>query len=434
MAIGAGKIGLLGAGLTPAGSLTFNAPGTAALPAGVKLVSVTGVGGSGNPGSGTGGRGEKSGGGAGGGGGTISYSIFQATYVACYGQSYTQTAGASSGFGTFSGKGSTGMKKDLGYCTFSGAPVSNYNTDFLVPNNTSGKNGTAGSAGSPSSAGSTGQSSSAIGLTFPGGNAGNGGAGGNAGAAGNGGTGGSPSAMTAQGFQGYFGSNPVSVTNARGKFTYFGSGGPEYQPGGSACGQPAWSFPGNTSVISPAFPGPGNFYLPNYGGIRGASGGGPGGGCCAPGTGCPYPGGSPNTVNIRMVGGFGGYANFCYGQGAGSAEQNVSGRLQLSNMCHQASGTSIRPPGGGGGGGIWGGPEWPGPPSGNPYNGTPTSSYMATSGGGGGGGAGGLGNAGGNANSGGSASPITYNAVSAQGSYPVTVAPGGSVTINWNAQ
>jgi hypothetical protein len=50
MPIGSSKLGVLGAGLVPGGTETFNASGTFSIPPGVKKVSVTGVGGAGNPG------------------------------------------------------------------------------------------------------------------------------------------------------------------------------------------------------------------------------------------------------------------------------------------------------------------------------------------------------------------------------------------------
>jgi hypothetical protein len=51
MPIGSSKLGVLGAGLVPGGTETFNAPGTFSIPPGVKKVSITGIGGSGNPGT-----------------------------------------------------------------------------------------------------------------------------------------------------------------------------------------------------------------------------------------------------------------------------------------------------------------------------------------------------------------------------------------------
>jgi hypothetical protein len=50
MPIGSSKLGVLGAGLVPGGTETFNAPGTFSIPPGVKKVSITGKGGTGNPG------------------------------------------------------------------------------------------------------------------------------------------------------------------------------------------------------------------------------------------------------------------------------------------------------------------------------------------------------------------------------------------------
>jgi hypothetical protein len=70
MPIGSSKLGVLGAGLVPGGTETFNAPGTFSIPPGVKKVSITGIGGTGNPGtSGTAGNAGNPGTGAGGGGG-----------------------------------------------------------------------------------------------------------------------------------------------------------------------------------------------------------------------------------------------------------------------------------------------------------------------------------------------------------------------------
>ena len=43
MAIGSSKSGVLGAGLVPAGSQTFNTSGTFTAPAGVRKVSIVGI-------------------------------------------------------------------------------------------------------------------------------------------------------------------------------------------------------------------------------------------------------------------------------------------------------------------------------------------------------------------------------------------------------
>jgi hypothetical protein len=47
MPIGSSKLGVLGAGLVPGGTETFNASGTFSVPPGVKKVSITGAGGTG---------------------------------------------------------------------------------------------------------------------------------------------------------------------------------------------------------------------------------------------------------------------------------------------------------------------------------------------------------------------------------------------------
>jgi hypothetical protein len=51
MPIGASKVGVLGAGLVPGGTETFNAPGTFSIPPGVKKVSITGIGWNGKSGN-----------------------------------------------------------------------------------------------------------------------------------------------------------------------------------------------------------------------------------------------------------------------------------------------------------------------------------------------------------------------------------------------
>jgi hypothetical protein len=51
MPIGSSKLGVLGAGLVPGGSVTFNTSGNWDVPPGVKKVSITGKGATGNPGN-----------------------------------------------------------------------------------------------------------------------------------------------------------------------------------------------------------------------------------------------------------------------------------------------------------------------------------------------------------------------------------------------
>jgi hypothetical protein len=70
MPIGTSKSGLLGAGIVPGGSETFNSPGTFSVPAGVTLVNATGKGSDGNAGN-AGNAGGRGSGGSGGAGGNI---------------------------------------------------------------------------------------------------------------------------------------------------------------------------------------------------------------------------------------------------------------------------------------------------------------------------------------------------------------------------
>ena len=71
MAIGTSKIGVLGGGGVAAGSQTFNAPATYAIPSGVSKVNIVGRGATGNAGN-SGNAGNQGRGGNGGAGGTVS--------------------------------------------------------------------------------------------------------------------------------------------------------------------------------------------------------------------------------------------------------------------------------------------------------------------------------------------------------------------------
>jgi hypothetical protein len=55
-------------------------------------------------------------------------------------------------------------------------------------------------------------------------------------------------------------------------------------------------------------------------------------------------------------------------------------------------------------------------------------------GGGGGGGRGNNGNPGNAGNSGANANNTTFNCQTVSGSYPISIAPGGQMVINWNPQ
>jgi hypothetical protein len=196
MPIGSSKLGVLGAGLVPGGSVTFNASGTWPIPPGVKKVSITGKGGTGNPGvaGNPGNPGNLGTGGSGGGGG--------------------RGACAEGGFGGYAFAG-------VGGNFVNNSPISNPapNTSNLkrvltggtvnspnAPGNPgqAGQAGQAGAAGNAGNPGNTGQCSSGLGNNFTGGAGGNAGVAGNAGAAGTGGNGGG-SGSAGHNFQGRFG-------------------------------------------------------------------------------------------------------------------------------------------------------------------------------------------------------------------------------------
>jgi hypothetical protein len=170
MPIGSSKLGVLGAGLVPGGTETFNAPGTFSIPPGVKKVSITGKGGSGNPGtSGTAGNSGTPGLGGGGGGGSPAPSPNCMLGGRPGGGFFTNFPPNPGGFGGLTGEGQA----------IPGGTVGN--------SGGTGSSGSGGSAGSAGCAGNPGQCSSGLGNNFAGGTGGNAG---NAGAAGTGGSGG----------------------------------------------------------------------------------------------------------------------------------------------------------------------------------------------------------------------------------------------------
>jgi hypothetical protein len=424
MPIGSSKLGVLGAGLVPGGTETFNAPGTFSIPPGVKKVSITGIGGTGNPGtSGTGGNSGNLGVGGGGGGGGL---IGNCATILPGGLAYVGING-----------------------NFSGATTGAGNTNPLIPGPTTGANGNpgstgvggqAGNVGSCGCAGNPGQCSSGLGNNFAGGAGGNAGAAGNAGNAGSGGQGGQGG--------GYGNSIPNSPSVA-------GSGG---NGGGSGA-------LGTASIPIPP-------------GQTTGGGGGGGGGAGATNDGFPAltnsvvqtnvvysPGGTggatsnynvtvsptndrlnlanPTSVPNSTTGGFG-------GKGPGRAV-NSNTKLQgarggnsigspsnISPMClrfpptgwdspypiNSAGVNAARSGGGGGAGGI-----------------QPNQGASCAGGhGGGGGGRGNAGNPGGGGGAGGcgvAGTPATFNCVPVTpgGTAPITVAsPGGQIVISWNPQ
>lgn len=169
MPIGSAKIGVLGAGLVPGGTVTFNATSTWTVPPGVKKVSITGRGGTGNSGNaGNPGNAGNAGTGAGGGaGGQSDNAPLCITYKA----------------GGKGGAGGTG-----------GGTGGNNNVPYNTPTNTSanpgnaGNSGSAGNAGAAGNPGTAGNASTGLTYNFAGGAGGNAGGAGNAGNGGTGGT------------------------------------------------------------------------------------------------------------------------------------------------------------------------------------------------------------------------------------------------------
>jgi hypothetical protein len=195
MPIGSAKIGVLGAGLVPGGTVTFNATGTFTVPPGVKKVNITGRGGTGTPGNAgnAGSPGNIGYGGMGGLGGATS----------CVGGAYGSFGG---GVGVTFRRHTPLIWRNSPACLPSaagayntpgpalcalqnGASPNNYAPKPAVPGY-SGVGGTAGSAGNPGNPGTPGNASAGLNYNFAGGAGGNAGVGGNAGNGGSGGNGG----------------------------------------------------------------------------------------------------------------------------------------------------------------------------------------------------------------------------------------------------
>jgi hypothetical protein len=469
MPIGSSKLGVLGAGLVPGGTETFNAPGTFSIPPGVKKVSITGTGGSGNPGtSGTAGNpGENGIGGGGGGGGAF-------------------------GGGFYTTFGPNPWTSVRGGRSFQYGPCGNF-TPLVPPacnrpnsqpgHGNTGPSGGGGSAGSAGCAGNAGQSSSGLGNTFPGGAAGNAG---NAGGAGTGGGGG----------PGGFGGNPFPGTpGATGQGGAGGTGGgagspaainrpgpancipaPErpitVHPGGGGGGGAGATNDGATRNLACV---PWNPSLYFYGGIGGtstgfcasicnqtpcgrslykpqlgpSSTGGTGGGrgrttpnfTCRSYAGTFAFGGGQNpaslggsqptraTVCTNSAGPASETSGYRVGEGGSACPAGFcQPSYPLRNLNITRTNPATRSGGGGAAGFRGNSPVNPGPP------------YGAAQGGGGGGGRGGAGNAGGAGGAGGTGgagTPATFNCVPVTpgGTEPITVAsPGGQIVISWNPQ
>lgn len=431
MPIGSAKIGVLGAGLVPGGTQTFNASGTFSVPPGVKKVNITGkgaTGAAGNPGN-AGNAGGTGNPGQGGGGGN-----------------------APSPNGILIPGGFGGVNANS---TAAGS---------------SGNSGSAGTAGNPGNTGATGQASTGLTKTFCGGAGGQGGTGGNAGNAGTGGSGGNKGCDSAalNNLCPGAGGNPGGGAGAP------GSGAPPSYGGGGGGG----AGETNAGSAGSGYPNPNT---PGIGGAGGNPGGGIGGyGSCAQ----IKPSNSPwpchfefNTAFLRSICGVKGSAA-CSSRPAcastaqqrtpqatpnpyafnsrnypwqGSCNPNISqgstgvfnpfnygfpgpvcclnvyvGRhtSAIRNSVKRGRNANNCRAGGGGSGG-------------NQFPGAVAFSGAGGGGRGGAGNAGAAGNPGNAGNPGSAANPTTFNCVPVTpGSpYPIVVgSPGGQIVISWNPQ
>ena len=486
MPIGSSKLGVLGAGLVPGGTETFNASGTWDVPPGVKTVSITGVGGTGNPGNcGTAGNPGNPGTGAGGGGGG----------GACSGPNCSPnvnpiTKGGGAG-GSAAPGGGTGGAGGTGNPVTGPPGLPGVGNPGAAGNG--GNAGTGGSAGCVGNLGNTGCSSIALGQTFCGGAGGNAGAVGNAENAGTGGSGanggtGRPlgpqlntdptyNSPVANGNGGNGGGNGLGGFGEDGNANYTSPEGINLP--GQGAGWLSNNFP---PTALPCSPGPRTTFRVLTISALGRGGGGgagdvnSGGGGANPGN-ClstrsytrygippsvnpdfnsnvnqprPWSGWSPaytppscavNSLAIMPTrgnagnpgGGRGGYGavqidgKYLGNIPSGTIKQLPPAGPQTLSASGGCAGTNARAGGGGGGSGSARG------------SGVPSKQQSAGSGGGGGrgnaGNCGGLGNPGNPGNSGCNA---THNCVPVipGGSYPIVVGgpSGGSVVINWNPQ
>jgi hypothetical protein len=460
MPIGSSKLGVLGAGLVPGGSVTFNTSGNWPVPPGVKKVSITGKGGTGNPGNpGNSGNAGNAGGGGGGGAGG------QANSGPCGNNLPARVGGAGGNGGPGGGNGGNNN-----VCA-NAPPVGNAPLDANPGN--AGNSGNAGSAGSAGNPGNAGQTSSAIGNNFAGGAGGNGGT---AGAAGNGGTGG-------QG--GNAGTNlptPVNYSCNAAPGNGGNGGGAGMSVPASLRGNLAPNFyptcPNNFSI--PGGAQPGILRIPGWCGTGLTGGGGAGDtnngqtasasnildqvaatGIKSPGVCMPLNNSQATSTCINPAngvwrvlsilaaggtpgGGRGGYGNFRMGGGTPSIQYSPSGSPggpftpvspanlvvsapQSTQIVRGLDGTNARAGGGGGGSGY----------STITFVGQPKFWRAGAGGGGGRGNAGNAGGAGGAGNPGAAATPQTFNCVNVTpgATVPITVgSPGGQIVISWNPQ
>ena len=431
MPIGTSKLGVLGAGLVPGGSTTFNASGTFSVPPGVKKVSVTGRGGTGNPGNaGNPGNSGNFGIGGGGGGGGANPAPGCGDKGGWGGYTYSAVPVANNGI-----RGGRGGGSPVNGGQNPGPPFANQ-PPFTGYNGPVGANGNAGGSGTAGSAGNTGGTSSVFSQNFTGGAggaAGNGGAGGNGGSGGGGGTGGgssngpgNPGTGGAGGTGGGSGGNGGTTPFPGG---YFRGGA-----GGGGAGVTNSGGSGDAGNV----PNPCNLCQSSR-----ARSGGSTSGFSVPLNPTRYPLPAPNGALIACQGNF----SACTTGGTGSINGGLSGRggnvfcidpysvygqgtanpaiVRSPTPCALLNAVNATNPGLRSGSGAGAGTNAPPGRGGN--------------GGGGGGGRGNAGNAGGGGNAGGSgsaASPSTVNCISVTpgGSSPVTVASGGQIVISWNPQ
>jgi hypothetical protein len=443
MPIGSSKLGVLGAGLVPGGSVTFNASGTWPIPPGVKKVSITGKGGTGNPGvaGNAGNPGNPGSGGGGGGGEVLSFP--------CPGGGTAVTSGGAGGIafksaavnGIFPGPVfnqpnwySNNTNRNLYGMTIAAGGTQCVSSQ----NGEAGENGQAGAAGQAGTAGNNGQPSSGLGNTFQGGAGGNapvGGAAGNGGTAGNGGLRGAQGGTGGNG--GGSGGSAVNLPGAIGQnstnqaFVIVGGGG-----GGAGTVNDGQAGPSTVKIPAPynscnQTPIVANSQFTALGGTDPQvtfNAAADAAGITPPNYNTPV-----NGCAFKTVGGNGGFPPSFSASPAVFVRTNPFtqgpynyGRTSINNI----SPTPLRPTvvRAGGGGGS----------SGTFVNSQPNNS-LSVGGRGGGGGRGNAGNAGGNSPtvSGQAATPSTFNCVPVTpgGTTPITVGtPGGQIVISWNPQ
>ena len=463
MPIGTSKLGVLGAGVVPGGSETFNAPGTFTVPPGVSRVNITGKGGTGNPGNagnaGTSGNPGKGGSGGGGGGsaaptpvgpgcnttlnvrggwGGGAYNANPLGFSSCEynpGPPSWRIGGQAGFFPTPLPQGPINLYQCAPRFVVS-PPLPSCQANSGNAGN-AGPSGNSGSAGSAGQAGNPGQVSSALGNNFAGGNGGNAGAAGNAGSGGGAGQGGSAgSASNVGGGKG--GGGSVQGSGAGGT----GTAGPQAQnqqflrgfggQGGGGAGATNDGQSGTPGCGTPAVPNTCNRFYIKVGGNT---------------SGVPipynYPGGSiplPSNLTLYQINTTemtGGYAGNNYVQ-----TRNGMPTFSIGPACSNARLRSCFPipscsdafrSGGGGGAG---GHSWIQANIVLPCN-RPQYGGGGGAAGGGRGGVGGAGGTGGSGGAGAAANPSTVNcvAVTPGSPYPITVAsPGGQIVISWNPQ